>query len=316
MSQENFTLCPNCDQNIESSKYFLHERMCFLNVKKCPKCNKPYNIDDLNDHIQSAHSYTICDLCNIKIPNSEIEEHKNNCLCQLTPCKYCQLNVILKELEEHENICGSTTEKCSKCGLYIEKRNYTNHVCLNKEIEYFNENIIIDNEEEIKKEKKKIKHGLEKNSFKQNKILIEIDGQNIQLQFEPLYNDQTKDVKIIYEYPHENPNYLPFALYFKQTDIVAQVLIYTSEDYQIDYVTNEKYTFDKDLNIVYFEGKTTDDTKGSHGFVYCSKVIDFQLYKKIPELKKNEENIIRKKKSNGEARLYVIGTYKYVKITD
>ena len=178
MSQENLKLCPNCDQNIESSKYFLHERMCFLNVKKCPKCNKPYNIDDLNDHIQSAHSYTICDLCNIKIPNSEIEEHKNNCLCQLTPCKYCQLNVILKELEEHENICGSTTEKCSKCGLYIEKRNYTNHVCLNKEIEYFNENIIIDNEEEIKKEKKKIKHGLEKNSFKQNKILIEIDGQN------------------------------------------------------------------------------------------------------------------------------------------
>ena len=178
MSQENFTLCPNCDQNIESSKYFLHERMCFLNVKKSPKCNKPYNIDDLNDHIQAAHSYTICDLCNIKIPNSEIEEHKNNCLCQLTPCKYCQLNVILKELEEHENICGSTTEKCSKCGLYIEKRNYTNHVCLNKEIEYFNENIIIDNEEEIKKEKKKIKHGLEKNSFKQNKILIEIDGQN------------------------------------------------------------------------------------------------------------------------------------------
>ena len=93
---------------------------------------------------------------------------------------------------------------------------------------------------------------------------FEIEGQNIQLQFEPLYNDQTKDVKIIYEYPHENPNYLPFALYFKQTDIVAQVLIYTSKDYQIDYVTNKKYTFDKDLNIVYFDGKTTDDTKGSH----------------------------------------------------
>ncbi len=70
------------------------------------------------------------------------------------------------------------------------------------------------------------------------------------------------------------------------------------------------------MNIVYFEGKTTDDTKGSHGFVYCSKVVDFQLYKKIPELKENEENIIRKKKNNGEARLYVIGTYKYVKITD
>ena len=185
LSQENTTLCPNCDENIESSKYFLHERMCSLNVKKCPKCNKPYNIDDLNDHITSVHSFTICDLCNMKIPNLEIEDHKQNCPCKLTPCRYCELSVLLKELEEHENICGSMTEKCSKCGLYIEKRNYAKHVCLNKEIEYFNENIKIDNEEEIKKEKKmikkekkRIKYELEKNTYKANKELFDVEGKN------------------------------------------------------------------------------------------------------------------------------------------
>ena len=179
-SQEETTLCPNCDQNIEKSKFFLHERMCSQNVKKCLKCNKPFNIDDLNEHIKSFHSYTICDLCNIKFPNSELEEHKKNCLYQLIPCKFCELNVLLKELEEHEEICGSTTQQCSKCGLYIAKRNFSNHICLNKETEFFNENIKIDNEEDVKKEKKMIKHGLEKNTYKKNKAKINfINNYNI-----------------------------------------------------------------------------------------------------------------------------------------
>ena len=178
LSGDQFTLCPNCCQDIESSKYFLHERMCILNVKKCPKCNKPFNIDDLNDHIKSEHTFITCDLCNIKFPNSEIEEHNKNCLCQLVPCKYCELNVLLKELEEHEEICGSTTEKCLKCGLYIEKKNYPKHICLNKETEYLNENIKIDDKEEEKMEKKKIKNGLEKNTYKMNKIMVNIGDKN------------------------------------------------------------------------------------------------------------------------------------------
>ena len=178
LSHSQTTLCPNCVQEIETSKYFLHERMCFQNVKKCPKCNKPFNIDDLSDHIKSEHTFIICDLCNLKFPNSQIEEHKKKCLCQLVPCRYCELDVLLKELEEHEEICGSTTQKCLKCGLYIEKKNYSKHICLNKEVEYLNENIKIDNQEEEKIEKKKIKHGLEKNTYKKNKIEINLGGDN------------------------------------------------------------------------------------------------------------------------------------------
>ena len=145
---------------------------------------------------------------------------------------------------------------------------------------------------------------------------FEIDGKNIQFQFEPLFNEQTRNIKIIYEYPYENPNYIPVALYFKDSDIVAQVVIYTDNDYQIDDVNNNKYTFEKDLNIVYFEGKTTKDISGIHGYVHCSKKINYQIYQKIPKLKENEENIIRNKKSFGEGNLKILGTYKYVKITD
>ena len=177
-SSEETILCPNCDQNIEKAKFFLHERMCSLNVKKCPKCNKPFNNDDLNEHIKSEHTYIVCDLCNIKFPNSIIEEHKNNCSCRLVPCKYCELNVMFKELEEHENICGSTTEKCLKCGLYIEKKNIAKHICLDKETEFLNENLKISNNEDEKKEKKKIKRGLEKNSYKKNKVFIDFTDSN------------------------------------------------------------------------------------------------------------------------------------------
>lgn len=173
LTEDQTTLCPNCDQNIENSKYFLHERMCSLNVKKCPKCNTPFNIDDLNDHIKQVHSFVMCDLCNNKFPNGEIEEHKRNCLYQLVPCKYCELNVLLKELEEHENACGSTTKKCPKCGLYIEIKKYENHLCLNKESEYYNENIIINKKEDEKIEKKKIK--LENNYYKKNKVFNKND---------------------------------------------------------------------------------------------------------------------------------------------
>jgi hypothetical protein len=85
---------------------------------------------------------------------------------------------MFKELEEHENICGSTTEKCLKCGLYIEKKNIAKHICLDKETEFLNENLKISNNEDEKKEKKKIKRGLEKNSYKKNKVFIDFTDSN------------------------------------------------------------------------------------------------------------------------------------------
>ena len=170
ISDDSKTFCQNCSQYIETSKYFLHERMCSLNVKKCEKCGKPLNIDDIDEHMKSEHSYTICDLCGLKFINNEIEKHKINCDYRLVPCKFCELNVIFIELEEHENTCGSTTQKCEKCGILIEKKNFKNHICQKKESEYLSEQIKIDKLEEDKKEKKKIKKKNNKKNKKQNNI--------------------------------------------------------------------------------------------------------------------------------------------------
>ena len=189
-SNDSKTLCQNCEQYIESSKYVLHERMCSINVKRCPKCDKPFNIDDLDEHINIEHSFVICDLCGIKYTKKEIENHKLNCDYRLIPCKYCELNVIFQELEEHENICGSTTKMCEKCGIFIEKKNFNYHICEKKESEYLSEHINIDKVEEDKKEKKKIKNN-KKN--KKKKVMKEDDQINkLENNFEDL------DLNMIY----------------------------------------------------------------------------------------------------------------------
>ena len=163
-------------QYIESTKYILHERMCSLNVKKCPKCNKPFNLDDLDEHIKYEHSFVVCDLCGFQFIKKYIDNHKINCDYRLIPCKYCELNVIFQELEEHENICGSTTKKCENCGIFIEKKNFKNHICEKKESELLSEHIKIDKIEEDKKEKKKIKNNKKKKQQKIKKEEEEINN--------------------------------------------------------------------------------------------------------------------------------------------
>ena len=175
-SADSKTLCENCMQYIESSKYILHERMCSLNVKKCPNCNKPFNLDDLDEHIKFEHSFVTCDLCGSLFTNKEIDNHKINCDYRLIPCKFCELNVIFQELEEHENLCGATTQKCENCGIFIEKRNFKNHICEKKESEFLSEHIKIDKIEEDKKEKKKIKNNKKKKQQKMKKEEEEINN--------------------------------------------------------------------------------------------------------------------------------------------
>ena len=121
-------LCPNCGKNIDSSKFFLHERMCSQNVKKCPKCNKPFTIDELEDHIEAVHGEEECEYCKKKYPKSEIEKHRKKCDSKMVPCAYCELDVLLGELKEHQKACGAITEPCIKCGRYIQRKEMETHL--------------------------------------------------------------------------------------------------------------------------------------------------------------------------------------------
>ena len=128
-------LCPNCEEQIESSKFFLHQRMCENNVRRCPKCNKPFIIEDLEDHINYDHAEKECDLCHLIMKESEIENHKKNkCENRQIECSYCGMKIRIKEYYEHKNICGSRSEECPICGKLVVKKNMDLHVaeCMEK----------------------------------------------------------------------------------------------------------------------------------------------------------------------------------------
>ena len=128
MSENDKKYCSNCCQNIEASKFFLHERMCSVNVKKCPKCNKPFTVEDLEEHINEVHCEGECEFCKKKFPKIELEKHKRKCDHKMVPCAFCELEVLLGEIKEHQKTCGAITEPCPQCGRYIQRKDLDNHL--------------------------------------------------------------------------------------------------------------------------------------------------------------------------------------------
>jgi NAD-dependent SIR2 family protein deacetylase len=43
--------CDNCKTSISKAKLNLHMAYCLKNVKKCPHCNKPCDLKELDKHI-------------------------------------------------------------------------------------------------------------------------------------------------------------------------------------------------------------------------------------------------------------------------
>ena len=128
MSENDKKYCSNCCQKIEASKFFLHERMCSINIKKCPKCNKPFTVADLEEHIYEEHNESECEFCKKKFVNIELEQHKKKCDHKMVPCPFCELEVLLGEIKEHQKSCGAITEPCPQCGRYVQRKDLDNHL--------------------------------------------------------------------------------------------------------------------------------------------------------------------------------------------
>ena len=55
MSSPKKTKCSNCDKEIDSNKFFLHERFCEINVRKCSICKEPVQKDEYEAHKSIEH---------------------------------------------------------------------------------------------------------------------------------------------------------------------------------------------------------------------------------------------------------------------
>jgi len=146
---------------------------------------------------------------------------------------------------------------------------------------------------------------------------FETDGKNIKVEFKNTFNGETRKIKVFQEIEKNLINYESQNLLLNKIDTPVKFLIYSENDIKIDDITNENYTFNKELNLAYFEGKTTTETTSNHGWVYYSKIINFQIYKFIPEYIENEDEIISIKQNSSKGKeINILAIYKKVIITD
>lgn len=146
---------------------------------------------------------------------------------------------------------------------------------------------------------------------------FEENGQNIKIEYKNMFNGETRKIKVYQEIEKDLTNYQSQSLLLEKIDVPIQFIIYTEGNIRIDDITNENYTLKKELNLAYFEGKTTNETKLNHGYVYYSKKINFQIYKYIPEYLKEEDEIITKKQNtSGANEKNILAIYKKIIITD
>ena len=146
---------------------------------------------------------------------------------------------------------------------------------------------------------------------------FQVNNYNMLLQFENTSNQQTRKVKIILKIKKSIDNYGSKKLFLDSQGIAARFLIYADDDITLDDISNKQYTLNKELNLAYFEGITTSETNNNHGFIYYSKKINFQIYRYIPEFSKDiQNNIIRNKELNNQAKLNNLAKYKKVVITE
>ena len=145
---------------------------------------------------------------------------------------------------------------------------------------------------------------------------FEINNYNIKIKYDKIFNNQTRKINIIQEIEKPLLNYDFHKLILKYSSLV-QFLIYSSDSILIDDITNTKFILDKELNLAYFEGKLTNDTKiVEHGYINYSRQIYYQIYKYIPEFIKKEEEIITNKYNNEEKKIVFLAKYKKINITD
>ena len=146
---------------------------------------------------------------------------------------------------------------------------------------------------------------------------FEVKDFSIKLELEKMSNNQTKKIRIIQKIKNQFDNYASQQLVLHKQGILTRYLIYVDDDLNLDDISNKKYILNKELNLAYFEGITTNETENFHGYIIYSKKINFQIYKYIPELSEETiQNIIRNKERDNKPNLNYIAKYIKVVMTE
>ncbi len=143
-----------------------------------------------------------------------------------------------------------------------------------------------------------------------------IDNRYIKLHFEKTFNNEKRKIKVIQVIPHEFQFYSYYDLNLTRNNVLTKYIISHDDNIKIDDITNEYFKRNESLNLIYFEGKTTNEMIEKPGSIFFSKKILYSIYNYIPEFKSKEDNIIKMKESNNKIAVNILARYKKVIITN
>ena len=80
---------------------------------------------------------------------------------------------------------------------------------------------------------------------------FEVSGHSIKLEFEKIYNNQTRKIRINQKIKNQFDNYNSQHLILQKQGIATKFLIYLDDDLNLDDITNKNYVINKELNLAY-----------------------------------------------------------------
>ncbi|KAA6393338.1 MAG: putative XIAP-associated factor 1 [Streblomastix strix] len=122
-------ICENCRQLIKVN-FSAHELFCRRNIALCPKCEKPFQKNELKSHDEQIHKILNCKKCGEGIDSYFLSRHKSDECSQriVGICPYCEIELISSTSESHKEECGSRIRECLKCGSRVRVRDMEKHV--------------------------------------------------------------------------------------------------------------------------------------------------------------------------------------------
>ena len=112
--------CPICSQDIDASKFRMHEMGCARQNYKCKTCGQCVAKADREEHEEDCLKEIVCEHCNVKVFNYELETHNRKCEMQPLDCQFCGKKIKITDFENHTSACGGKTSKCELCDEYVK----------------------------------------------------------------------------------------------------------------------------------------------------------------------------------------------------
>ena len=301
----------------------------FKNIKK--ELNELEKINEITEKKEEKVDKTTKDSKDKDIKEIEKEEKKNpeETIKEQETKLQVQEEKISKLSEELKNCKEKLTlfEKDSRKGLFILSQNKTVTITTNS-ISIIDEIVLTVKAEPLQyADSYNYLMDYEVNKLKSKEIYVDnnkVDDSNfeiknnyyIKIPFEKVFNDETRKIKVIQEFPNEFSNYASYEIRLRGPGVITRFLINGGEGIQIDDVTNKCFNINKGLNMACFEGKTTNEIIVNSTYLLYSKKHNYQIYEYIPEFKNKEDEIINKKETDNTIKINILARYKKVVITD